>query len=89
MDTTGGKSPLYQSYTGNSVNPDGIHRQQPKRQVTPALQFIISRERAISGDIALMVEGSNASVPGDDMYHANNGWSLKLPEIDPYGPESR
>lgn len=71
------------------MNPDGIHRQQPKRQVTPALQFIMPRERAISGDMALMVEGSNASVPGDDMYHANNGWSLKLPEIDPYGPESR
>ena len=65
------------------------YRQQPKRQVTPALQFIMPRERAVSGDMALMVEGSNASVPGDDVYHANNGWSLELPETDPYGPESR
>lgn len=47
------------------------------------------RERAISGDMAVMVEASNASVPGDDMYHANNGITLTLPTIDRYGPPSR
>lgn len=65
------------------------HWQQPKRQVSPALQYIIPRERALSGDMALMIEGSNASVPGDDRYHPNNGITLTLDALDPYGPFSR
>jgi hypothetical protein len=41
-------------------------------------------ERSLAGDLGIAVEGSNATVPGDDIWHSNGGGSLDLPPITPY-----
>ncbi|KAK9416387.1 hypothetical protein SUNI508_01804 [Seiridium unicorne] len=63
--------------------------QQPMRNVAPAMSFIQSGVSAIAGAVGIAVEGLNASIPGDDKYHANSGTSLTLPPLDPYGPATR
>lgn len=55
------------------------------RQVTPPLQYVQILERGLAGDLGVSVEGSNASVPGDDQYHDLSSNSLTLPPMDPYG----
>lgn len=64
-----------------------VYWQQPMRQVTPPLQYVQTLERSLRGDMGVAVEGSNASVPGDDRYHTLSSNRLTLPPIDPYGPE--
>lgn len=61
--------------------------QQPMRQISPALNYVMHFERSLSGDMGVAVERSNASVPGDDIYHDNGGGSLKLPTTNPYSPK--
>jgi hypothetical protein len=61
--------------------------QQPMRQSTPFLRWVQTSERALSGDMGVTVEGSNATVPGDDIWHANSGNSLDLPGATPYTPK--
>ncbi|KAK7935948.1 hypothetical protein PG985_001443 [Apiospora marii] len=63
--------------------------QQPMRNVAPALQYVQSAVASVAGGIGISVEGSNATIPGDDKYHANSGNTLALPPLDPYGPKSR
>ncbi|KAK9779729.1 hypothetical protein SCAR479_03336 [Seiridium cardinale] len=63
--------------------------QQPMRNVAPAMSFIQLGVSAIAGAVGIAVEGLNASIPGDDKYHANSGTSLTLPPLDPYGPATR
>ncbi|KAF2198850.1 hypothetical protein GQ43DRAFT_474173 [Delitschia confertaspora ATCC 74209] len=60
--------------------------QQPMRQISPALQYVMTMERSLSGDMGVAVERSNASIPGDDKWHDNGGGSLKLPTMNPYSP---
>ncbi|KAF2454677.1 hypothetical protein BDY21DRAFT_290855 [Lineolata rhizophorae] len=60
--------------------------QQPMRQQTPALKYVQTKERSLRGDLGVSVEGSNASVPGDDQWHDLSSNTLSLPPIDPYGP---
>jgi hypothetical protein len=43
-------------------------------------------ERSLAGDLGVTVEGSNATVPGDDRWHTNGGNSLELPALTPYTP---
>ncbi|GME46671.1 hypothetical protein GTA08_BOTSDO11837 [Neofusicoccum parvum] len=62
-----------------------VYWQQPMRQVTPPLQYVQTLERALNGDMGVAVEGSNATVPGDDQYHELSSNTLTLPPIDPYG----
>lgn len=64
-----------------------VYWQQPMRQVTPPLQYVQLFERSLRGDMGVSVEGSNASVPGDDQYHSLSSNSLTLPPIDPYSSE--
>ncbi|OJD40310.1 glycoside hydrolase family 115 protein [Diplodia corticola] len=64
-----------------------VYWQQPMRQVTPPLQYVQTLERSLRGDMGVSVEGSNASVPGDDQYHTLSSNSLTLPPIDPYSPQ--
>lgn len=36
------------------------------RQALPALQYVQTAERGLSGDLGVSIEQSNATVPGDD-----------------------
>ena len=59
--------------------------QQPMRQALPGLQYVATQERGLVGDFAIAIQGSNASVPGDDMYHDLSSNSLETWPFDPYG----
>lgn len=62
--------------------------QQPMRDALPPLVFVQESE-ATKGKVAFGVEGSYASVPGDDRFHELNGKVLALPPLSPFGPGSR
>jgi hypothetical protein len=57
------------------------------RQSTPFLRWVQTSERALSGDMGVTVERSNATVPGDDIWHANSGRELDLPGMTPFTPK--
>jgi hypothetical protein len=59
--------------------------QQPMRQSTPPLQYVQALEGGLAGPMGIMVEGDNATVPGDDMYHTLSSNTLQLPTFSPYG----
>ncbi|OAG02312.1 uncharacterized protein CC84DRAFT_1198486 [Paraphaeosphaeria sporulosa] len=61
--------------------------QQPMRQSTPFLRWVQTSERSLSGDMGVAVEGSNATIPGDDIWHTNGGGSLDLPAVTPFTPK--
>ncbi|KAI5927198.1 hypothetical protein F4810DRAFT_433767 [Camillea tinctor] len=63
--------------------------QQPMRNVLPAMAYVQSAVSSIAGNVGIAVEGSNATIPGDDKYHANSGSTLVLPPLDPYGATTR
>jgi hypothetical protein len=54
------------------------------RQTSPFLRWTMNMERSLSGDMGVTVEGSNATVPGDDIWHSNGGGSLDLAPMTPY-----
>ena len=56
------------------------------RQSSPFLRWVLTSERSLSGDMGVAVEGSNATIPGDDIWHSNSGGSLDLAPITPYSP---
>ena len=60
--------------------------QQPMRNTLPPLLYVQQAEVAASGNLGVSVEGSNASIPGDDNYHNLSSDSHTLPPMDPYGP---
>lgn len=51
------------------------------------LSYVQTKSRALTGDMGIAIESSQAVVPGDDRYHANSGNSLTVPPIDPYSPD--
>jgi len=55
------------------------------RQLSPQLQYIQAFDRSLSGDMGVSIDGSNASIPGDDQFHPNSGVSLTFPPLNPYG----
>jgi len=60
------------------------------RNTLPPLAYTQLLETGLAGNLGVSVEGSNGSVPGDDVYNvalSNN--TLVLPPLDPYGPPSR
>lgn len=59
--------------------------QQPMRQALPGLQYVATQERGLVGDMGVAIQGSNASIPGDDMYHDLSSNSLTMDPFDPYG----
>ncbi|CAK7210208.1 hypothetical protein SCUCBS95973_000701 [Sporothrix curviconia] len=63
--------------------------QQPMRNTLPAVTYVQTAFAALSGEIGVGVEGSNATVAGDDPFHANSGNTLTTPPLDPYGPPRR
>ncbi|OTB01216.1 glycoside hydrolase family 115 protein [Hypoxylon sp. CI-4A] len=63
--------------------------QQPMRNTLPSMAYVQTSVSAVSGSVGIAIEGSNATIPGDDKYHANSGSTLVLPPLDPYGPVIR
>ncbi|KAG2412534.1 hypothetical protein HFD88_010091 [Aspergillus terreus] len=61
--------------------------QQPMRNTLPPLAYTQLLEESLAGNMGVSVEGSNASVPGDDRWHSLSSNTLTLPPIDPYGPD--
>jgi hypothetical protein len=58
---------------------------QPKRQLSPPVRYVQTLERSYAGDLGVTTEGTNASVPGDDPYHALFSNQLTILPADPYG----
>lgn len=63
--------------------------QQPMRNQVPGLTYVQELEVSVGGHIGISIEGSNATVSGDDKYHALSSMTLTLPPMDTYGPRSR
>ncbi|RYP30523.1 hypothetical protein DL767_006200 [Monosporascus sp. MG133] len=63
--------------------------QQPMRNMLPALYYVQGGVSSIAGEVGIAVEGSNATVPGDDQWHPNSASNIALPPLDPYGPRTR
>ncbi|KAK2071563.1 hypothetical protein P8C59_005975 [Phyllachora maydis] len=63
--------------------------QQPMRNSLPAMTYVQVDFVSLAGQVGVGVEGSNASVQGDDQWHPNSGNHLALPPLDPYGPITR
>lgn len=63
--------------------------QQPMRDAIPPLQWIQDSIDGTKGVIAITVEGSLASVPGDDRFHDLNGIELTVPPLEPHGAKFR
>lgn len=59
--------------------------QQPMRQAMPGLQYVMPSEQGLVGRMGVAIEGSNATVPGDDMYHDLSSNTLTMMPFDPYG----
>ena len=59
--------------------------QQPMRQTLPGLQSVMPTERDLAGDMGVTVQNTNATVPGDDMYHDLSSNTLTMSAFDPYG----
>lgn len=59
------------------------------RQQLPGLQYNTLAESRLAGQIGVSVEGSNATVPGDDMYHTLSSNVLTMNTFDPYGTGSQ
>lgn len=63
--------------------------QQPMRQALPGLQYVAISERSLAGDMGVTIQNSNATVPGDDMYHTLSSNVLTFMPFDPYGVSSQ
>ncbi|KAL2024908.1 hypothetical protein VTK56DRAFT_3607 [Thermocarpiscus australiensis] len=63
--------------------------QQPMRNTLPAMVHVQTDFVSLAGEVGIGVEGSNATVQGDDQYHANSNNNLAVPPLDPYGPATR
>ncbi|KAK0725247.1 hypothetical protein B0H67DRAFT_550859 [Lasiosphaeris hirsuta] len=63
--------------------------QQPMRNTLPSMIYVQTKFPSVAGHVGIGVEGSNATVQGDDRYHANSLNRLTLPPLEPYGPITR
>ncbi|KAK1726507.1 immunoglobulin I-set domain-containing protein [Colletotrichum acutatum] len=63
--------------------------QQPMRNTLPDMRYVQTAFPSLGGQIGVGVEGSNASVQGDDKWHTNSANDLAVPPLDPYGAISR
>lgn len=59
------------------------------RNTLPAMVHVQTEFAALAGQIGIGVEGSNATVKGDDRWHGNSANDLALPILEPYGPATR
>ncbi|KAK4653830.1 hypothetical protein QC762_511520 [Podospora pseudocomata] len=63
--------------------------QQPMRNTLPAMVHVQTDFASLAGHVGIGVEGSNATVQGDDKYHPNSANQLSVPVMEPYGPITR
>ncbi|KAB8304119.1 hypothetical protein EYC80_003539 [Monilinia laxa] len=63
--------------------------QQPMRNALPPMSYVQALETSLAGNIGVGIDGSNATVSGDDNYHTLSSEVLTLPPMDPYGPQTR
>lgn len=59
------------------------------RNTLPAMGYVQTQRASIAGHVGIGVEGSNATVQGDDKYHTNGANALTVPPLEPYGPATR
>lgn len=59
------------------------------RNTLPAMSYVQSQRASVAGHVGIGVEGSNATIPGDDQWHTNSGNNLAVPPLEPYGPSTR
>ncbi len=59
------------------------------RNTLPSMIFVQTKYPSVAGHVGIGVEGSNATVQGDDQWHGNSVNRLSTPPLDPYGPSSR
>lgn len=59
------------------------------RNTLPAMSYVQTALVSLAGQIGVGVEGSNATVQGDDKWHSNSGNNLAVPPMDPYGAATR
>lgn len=59
------------------------------RNALPPMSYVQALETSLAGNIGVGIEGSNATVSGDDNYHTLSSEVLTLPPMDPYGPQTR
>ncbi|KEY64611.1 hypothetical protein S7711_02816 [Stachybotrys chartarum IBT 7711] len=74
--------------TETHIGYDG-YWQQPMRNSLPQMTYIQTSRVSLAGQVRVGVEGSNASISGDDQFHPNSGNTLSLPPLDPYGARTR
>ncbi|KAF5658562.1 hypothetical protein FHETE_9798 [Fusarium heterosporum] len=63
--------------------------QQPMRNTLPNLKFVQDIWASLGGEYGVGVEGSNATVMGDDRWHSLSSNILNLPPLEPFGAQSR
>jgi len=63
--------------------------QQPMRNAVPPLSYVQALETSLSGNLGIGIEGSNATVSGDDQYHSLSSNKLTSLPLEPYGPKTR
>lgn len=75
-------------YLETHLGYDG-YWQQPMRNTLPAMRYVQTQFPSLAGHVGVAVEGSNATVQGDDPWHTNSGNNLAVPPMDLYGPVTR
>lgn len=59
------------------------------RNTLPSMTYVQTQRVSLAGHIGIGVEGSNATVQGDDPYHTNSLNNLTVPMMEPYGASTR
>lgn len=59
------------------------------RNTLPAMFYVQTSRASLAGHVGVGVEGSNATIQGDDKYHTNGASTLTLPPLEPYGAATR
>ncbi|QDS74967.1 hypothetical protein FKW77_004990 [Venturia effusa] len=59
--------------------------QQSMTEQMPPIQYVQPQARSLSGDVGIAIEGSKASIPGDDRWHPNSGNTLTMVPASPFG----
>lgn len=59
------------------------------RNALPPMSYVQALETSLAGNVGVGIDGSNATVSGDDNYHTLSSEVLTLPPMDPYGPQTR
>lgn len=59
------------------------------RNTLPAMSYVQTQRVSLAGHVGIGVEGSNATVQGDDPWHTNSLNNLTVPPLEPYGAATR